>query len=87
MKNIEENIYCNLKFHYVENLHWKPSHIHHSKIVNRNLFFGPVGWGYRIQLHLCRGVRLPQEYPVYGSKQSKYEASVILELLGMRGNT
>ena len=48
---------------------------------------GPVGWGCRIlRLHLCREVRLPKECPVFDSKQSYGEATVMLELRGMQNN-
>ena len=47
--------------------------------------FGPLGWGLRIhRLHLCRGVRLPNKYPGYDTKQSDSEAPVMLELWGMQ---
>ena len=36
------------------------------------------------QLHLCKGVKLPQECPGYDTKQSYCEASVMLELSGIR---
>ena len=43
-----------------------------------------VGWGCRIhQLHLCRGVRLP-ECPSYDTKESEGETPVIEELWGMQ---
>ena len=47
---------------------------------------GPVGWGCRIhRLHLCRWVRLPPtSVLIYDTKQSDGEASVMLELWGMR---
>ena len=42
--------------------------------------YGPVSWGCRKhQLHLCRGVRLPNECHGYGTKQSDSKASVMLE--------
>ena len=45
----------------------------------------PVGWGCRIhQLHLCRGVRPPNECPGYDTKQSDGEVPVMLELWGMQ---
>ena len=45
----------------------------------------PVGWGCRIRrLHLCRGVRPPNERPGYNTKPSDIEVSVMLELWGMR---
>ena len=46
----------------------------------------PVGWGCRIHwLLLCRGVRPPpNECPGYDTKQSTGEASLMLELWGMR---
>ena len=41
-------------------------------------------WGYKIyRLDLCRGVRLPDEIPDYGTKQSDCEVPVMLELWGM----
>ena len=45
----------------------------------------PVGWGCRIhRLHLCRGVRHPQnECPRYDTKQSDSEVPAMLELWGM----
>ena len=48
------------------------------------IIFCPVGWGCRIhRLHLCRGVRPPNECPGYGTKQSDGEVSVMLELWRM----
>ena len=45
----------------------------------------PVGWECRVhRLHLCKGVRLPNECPGYNTKQSDGEASVIRELWEMR---
>ena len=46
----------------------------------------PVGRGYRIhRLHLCRRVRPPlNKCPGYDTEQSDGEASVMLELWGMR---
>ena len=45
----------------------------------------PVCCGCKIyRLHLCRGVRLTQKCPRYDTKQSEGEASIILEILGMR---
>ena len=44
-----------------------------------------VGWGCRIDwLHLCRGVRPPNECPAYDTKQSDGEVPAGLELWGMR---
>ena len=44
----------------------------------------PVGWGWRIhRLHLCRGVRPPNECPEYDPKQSNGEVPVMLEYWGM----
>ena len=49
------------------------------------LLLCPVGWGCRIHwLHLCRGLRLPNEYPGYDLKQSDGEVPVMLELWGMQ---
>ena len=48
------------------------------------IWFGAGGWVYRIhQLHLCRGVRIPNECPGYNTKQSNGEASVKLKLWEM----
>ena len=48
----------------------------------------PVGWDRRIhRLNLCRGVRLPQRYPEYDTKQSDGEVSVTLELWGIRSTS
>ena len=45
----------------------------------------PIGWDCRIhQLHLCRGVRHPNECPRYDTKKSDSEVPVMLELWGMR---
>ena len=46
----------------------------------------PVGWDCRIhRLHLCKGVRAPpNECPVYDTKLSDGEVSVIFELWVMR---
>ena len=45
----------------------------------------PVGWGCRIhRLHLCRGVRPPNECPGYDTKQSDGEVPVMLGLWGMQ---
>ena len=45
----------------------------------------PVGWGCRIhRLHLCWGVRPPNEYPGYDTKQSDGKVPVMLELWGMQ---
>ena len=44
-----------------------------------------VGWGYKIhRLHLCRGVRPPNECPAYDTKQSDGEVSIMLGLWGIR---
>ena len=44
-----------------------------------------VGWGCRIhRLHLCRGVRRPNECPGYDTKQSDGEVPAMLELWGMQ---
>ena len=41
----------------------------------------PVDWICRIyRLHLCRGVRFPNDWPGYDTKQSDGEAAVMLEL-------
>ena len=45
----------------------------------------PIGWGCRIhQLHLCTGVRPPDNSPRYDTKQSDGEASVMLGFWGMQ---
>ena len=46
----------------------------------------PVGWGCKInRLLFYRGVRTPlNEYPGYDNKQYDGDASVVLELWGMR---
>ena len=45
----------------------------------------PVGWGCSIHwLHLCRGVKTPNECPVYDSKQSDGEVPVMLGLWRIR---
>ena len=45
----------------------------------------PVSLGCRIHwLHLCRGVRPPNECPGYDTKQSDGEVPAVLELWGMR---
>ena len=45
----------------------------------------PVGWGCRIhRLHLCRGLRPPNECPRYATKQSDGEVQVMLELWEIR---
>ena len=49
-----------------------------------NILAGLVVCGCRIhRLHLCREVRLLNEYPAYDTKQSDREAPVMLELWGM----
>ena len=41
----------------------------------------PVGWGRRIhRLHLCRGVRPPNECLEHNTKQSDGEVPAVLEL-------
>ena len=64
---------------------------HFQKLAHfdkRSEVCGSVGWGCRIhRLHLCRGVRLPQRVPVYDTKQSDDEASLILELCGMQSTS
>ena len=35
-------------------------------------------------MHLCRGVRLPNECPVYDTKQCDVEVPVMLKLWGMQ---
>ena len=46
---------------------------------------GSVEWGSRIhRLHLCRGVRLPNECPGYDIKQSDGEVPLMLEFWVMR---
>ena len=48
---------------------------------------GLVGWDCKIhQLHLCRGVRLPQWVSWYDTKQSDVDAPAMLELWGMWSN-
>ena len=45
----------------------------------------PVGWDCRIHwLHLCRGVRPPNEYPGYDTKQSDREVPVMQGPCGIR---
>ena len=45
----------------------------------------PASWGCRIhRLHLCRGVRSPNECPGYDTKWSDGEVPVMLEIWGMR---
>ena len=38
-------------------------------------------------MHLCRGVRLPNEYPGYESKPSDGEAPVMLKVWGMQSTS
>ena len=46
---------------------------------------GLVSWGCRIhRLHLCRGVKLPQQMSWYDTKKSNGEAPVMLELWEMQ---
>ena len=58
------------------------------KTIYRNVILTfticPVGWGCRIhRLHLCKGVRPPpNRCPIYYSKQSNGEDTVMLELWG-----
>ena len=40
-----------------------------------------------LQLHLCRRVRLPNECPVYDTKHTDCETSVMMELWGMRSTS
>ena len=50
-----------------------------------NFFYCPGGWGCRIhRLLLYRGVRTPNEFPGYDTKQSDGDVPVILELWGIR---
>ena len=45
-----------------------------------------VGWDSRIhRLVLCRGVRFPNEFLRYDTKQSDADVPVLLELWGMQG--
>ena len=65
-------------------LDWKHIHIFFFLLLVY-LYHFFVGWGCRIHwLHLCRGVRLPNECSGYDTKQSDGEASVMLELWGMQ---
>ena len=54
-------------------------------IICTHLYCSPVSWGCRThQLHLCRGVRIPQWVSWYDTKQSDGEAPVMLKLWGMQ---
>ena len=53
-------------------------------LVNMYIYC-PVGWGCRIhRLHLCRGLRPPNDCPKFDTKQSDGEVPVMLELRGMQ---
>ena len=60
--------------------------VHFLYLIFRSPFsFCPGGYGCRIhRLHLCIGVRPPNEYPRYETKQSDREVPVMLGLWGMR---
>ena len=52
-----------------------------------NTVYCSVGCGCRIhRLYLCRGVRLPNKFPRYDTKQSDDEIPVMLEFGGIRIN-
>ena len=57
--------------------------------ISQNIDFTcPVSWGCRIhRLHLCRGVRPPNECPRYDTKQSDGKVPVMLELWEMRSTS
>ena len=53
-------------------------------VLTFNSVYCPVGWGCGIhRLHLCKGVRSPNECPGYDTKQSDGEVPVMLDLWGM----
>ena len=57
-------------------LKWFWSHIFVLYIIEDHKSYGPIGWGCRIPLlHLCTGVRLPNECPWYDTKYSDGETT------------
>ena len=62
--------------------------IWNKTVFTLNSVYSPVGWCCRIhRLHLCRGVRLPNECPRYDIKQSNGEGLVMQGFWEMRSNT
>ena len=59
-----------------------------TSIVHSTIERCPVSWGCRIhQLLFCRRIRFPKECPVYDTKQSHDEVTVMLEIWGMQSAT